>query len=740
MTRDPKSPRSFSRPFTDLTNLLRSPSTESTPKTKQQQKKEERLKHSSSSPSTSPNTVPSSIPPPPRSTFQEPFSLSDQYLSNEQEPLPVVTTKGTALETVSIPSNEAQPPPHISSTMVQGTGDVEVEKLSFISEREEEEEEEEEGFEDEDQVEESFVTAIEGTFRGQHVVSPQKATTRTSLGNRKEWTDTVEEEEDEEGGGSPTTTTSFDDSSHLSLSHEEEERTTLDTPDTSFPSTPGCSSAVDSPDLDEEESKSGWLTSALANSSTPSKPTTRPRFVEVVETCPTPEHAIEYHQHTLARDLEEEEEGENDSPTKNRRSFAGTRSGEEEEAKRRRRLFKSEELRHSYYDDAEDDDDAEADVDSIHPTRHFNLTTRYRAPCPPEPYSLLQERSPRSRQSTFASSASTTTSRCPRSPRGDLFPTISATELVVTSLLSSRSLASQIPSPSQASPPRPLRTDNKAQNRVSSYSSNYFDPSCPRNDDPSLPRPIPPSPLKHTRPLSQILHSSPLPLPPSNQISTTTPTHHRPIVVPSLHPKTSSQSLFTYDLSHLPAPRTPLEKPFTVEWKDLLRPSWGLGGGKGSGKYGDRFGAVERKSTDVKSRRRRRSSASLLGVIREGEGEETGSTDTRRVDTPIPESLRRGSDRMRRSGSVRRSLSRWTGFGSSFDLEGINEEDTGVESTGRAREGHEKVRRSQSIRKSLSRSFSSTFSITGRVRGRKRDGERERENENLEQWVNVVIT
>lgn len=65
-------------------------------------------------------------------------------------------------------------------------------------------------------------------------------------------------------------------------------------------------------------------------------------------------------------------------------------------------------------------------------------------------------------------------------------------------------------------------------------------------------------PLQHLRPLrqSEILE------PPQSS------PHQR-----ELRAKVSESSLYTWDLAHLPAPRTPREKPFRVGLKDLLLPS-----------------------------------------------------------------------------------------------------------------------------------------------------------------------
>lgn len=63
----------------------------------------------------------------------------------------------------------------------------------------------------------------------------------------------------------------------------------------------------------------------------------------------------------------------------------------------------------------------------------------------------------------------------------------------------------------------------------------------------------------------------------------------------SLRQQISVATLLTHDLSHLPAPNTPRERPYRVSLRDVLAPSFALGGGRGSGRFGDRWGPVERK-------------------------------------------------------------------------------------------------------------------------------------------------
>ncbi|BGP47135.1 hypothetical protein JCM10450v2_002987 [Rhodotorula kratochvilovae] len=77
----------------------------------------------------------------------------------------------------------------------------------------------------------------------------------------------------------------------------------------------------------------------------------------------------------------------------------------------------------------------------------------------------------------------------------------------------------------------------------------------------------------------------------------------------------SHSTLYSYDLAHLPAPHTPREAPYRVSWKAVLAPTVCLGGGRGSGRYGDVWGAVERRKEDD-GRRERRRSAPLEGLRR----------------------------------------------------------------------------------------------------------------------------
>lgn len=222
--------------------------------------------------------------------------------------------------------------------------------------------------------------------------------------------------------------------------------------------------------------------------------------------------------------------------------------------------------------------------------------------------------------------------------------------------------------------------------------------------------------------------------------------------------KSSTSTLCTYDLSHLPAPRTPLERPYTVEWLDVLKPSRYLGGGRASGKFGDVTGPVERKREDDYGRRfssslsRRSLSRSFLsslttkGTNRCGDddawddgSEDVGENKKERVDTPVP---RRSSLPVGRSQSFRESLSslanRLGGGGSVV--------------TTRSRRRHEldRVDRDEELRerqidemkprtrRSITRSLSM---LTHRSSSglRERDRRVEAEPERLEEWVRIVV-
>ncbi|GAA6004928.1 hypothetical protein JCM11491_002280 [Sporobolomyces phaffii] len=705
-------------PFTDLSNLLRSPSTSKKPLERDAQ-------HSSEHSSASPNSTK------PLSAFHEQFASSFSYSDDSLPPTSASShvppqTSSLALNSISIssrpvsfdnPDDDSEEHFEYLSDEHSVTGggrmywqprnrecspvleEQEAESSSFFSahqtfdmspprtqrytrytEAGTRAEEPSESVETHGDADDSFVTA-----RGFVGESPVKARESREEHQRAQWEgaeeDQEEDEEDYRQQDSPTT--SFASSSRNGGA--------IDTPDTSFPSTPGEDSRGDC----QEDGASAWL------SSTPSKnnlatiaasppepsltPPKVPRFVEVVETCPTPEQAEIEEQRRLVEEADL-------SPLKKR--TAGTT----DEARRRRSLFKTSELGYGYYDEGGGHDDNEGATEDLEeylrtayrarevgrasytsPTAsHLDLHRSY-AP------SLVQPEEP-------SSTASTPRARSRQSTRTDLFPTVSAAELVVASLLSSRSLASQVPS-------QPTTSGLAHMSHRHSFYSNYYDPSLPFDSPPRAP-----SPLKHVRPLSYS-HSQPQSNP-SRSRQTTTTTARRSALVP----KTSTSTLFTYDLSHLPAPDTPLEQPYRVKFLDVLKPSGYLGGGRGSGKFGDRWGAVERKGPPRRS---------LSGI--------RGESD--RADTPFS-TTSTSSVFGGRKGSIRRSLSRWTNRTSSQDLAAV----------GRAAEsddaGEGGLKPSRSIRRSLSRSLSA-FSVTGR---RRRRGEAEAKgNENLDQWVSVVV-
>jgi hypothetical protein len=78
---------------------------------------------------------------------------------------------------------------------------------------------------------------------------------------------------------------------------------------------------------------------------------------------------------------------------------------------------------------------------------------------------------------------------------------------------------------------------------------------------------------------------------------------------PPLRAQPSTTTLFSWDLAHLPAPDAPREKPYRVSWRSVLLPTRYLGGGRGSGRYGDQWGPVERKTKAATAAARASSSA-----------------------------------------------------------------------------------------------------------------------------------
>lgn len=221
-----------------------------------------------------------------------------------------------------------------------------------------------------------------------------------------------------------------------------------------------------------------------------------------------------------------------------------------------------------------------------------------------------------------------TFTRRPREPRPSVyldaeddlpFPSISPSELV-SSLLAypnasgSTSHLPEAPPPAVSLPsaPRHIRPIHSPSVSPLPPSTSYF-PSHTHSHAP-LPRSVStpsPHPFSRLVPLSQ------------------QPTSLHPI----LRAQASSSTLLSYDMAHLPAPRTPRERPYQVSMARLLLPTAFLGGGKGSGRYGDLGGAIERKKEvcgrpeTVGEKRRSLSGMSLSGLA---VGRSGGSRSERR--------------------------------------------------------------------------------------------------------------
>ncbi|GAA5983878.1 hypothetical protein JCM5350_007584 [Sporobolomyces pararoseus] len=725
MKRDtkPKISRAISLPFTDLANLL---SRSRSNKNKKGKKKEKKI------------VVP-------HSTFREEFSSTEQQPRLRPQPL----------ESPSLFAN------YSFERVSDLKEEEEEESFEYLSNNDDDEEvisshqrrkriggrgghhrecstvlEESSSLENGEEGEVSFFSTHQTFEEGESFVTARDhqvllSSIDTSSRRQPPQFEDAEEEEEEDSPNS----SSFESSTH----HREEG---VSTPDTSFPSTPGID--------DDEKSLYRSLASStplkgnlrqqeqdLVNFNfTPPKPP--PRFLEVVETCPTPEHQHQ-HQHqgseqvtAVAVNSGEEQGREEDQEVQTIESSPLTKRRDPSESTRRRSLLKSSTLEsYAPYYHEEGEQEVAKSWKYVSPTNSILELNRSRTP------SLIGLGPQQQEQKTQIDSSTPTTPRKDRhrrcehsrestsgsTGRTDLFPTISATELVVASLLSSESIVSTVRQQQQVGDPR----------RYSSNSSYCFDPTN---------SPPPPPPLTRTRPLSQPFHHHR-----SNRYSPNSQSQfqshsHSHSHSPLLLPKASSTTLYTYDLSHLPAPQTPLEKPYRVDWKDLLKPSTCLGGGKGSGKFGDRYGAVERKNqalSSSSSRDRRRSSLLRPHLTVGEEDIEEDDQEARRVDTPIPGSTKR-------EGSIRRSLSRL----SIRIKKGISILDRVVQEEGEEKEEDteivEKVKRSKSIRTSLSRSLSTTFSISGRQRNRRREEEKEEilgrrsSREKLDQWINVVVT
>ncbi|KAJ8294505.1 hypothetical protein OF846_002345 [Rhodotorula toruloides] len=221
-------------------------------------------------------------------------------------------------------------------------------------------------------------------------------------------------------------------------------------------------------------------------------------------------------------------------------------------------------------------------------------------------------------------------------------------------------------------------------------------PAPPAEDPSTLPAP------RHVRPHHARERSgAQSPAPFSDLVSPTTAQSRRDFSTsqPFLRAQQSNSTLFSWDLAHLPAPRTPRERPFRVRTSALFLPTSFLGGGKGTGLYGDVCGAVERKVEEPKKKERRRSmpfSSSLasLSAVFSGDSERSarrnsgfGIRSASVAGHAIPEDavdarpwtpslapqvdefavlaaekdvVPPKSDRLKRSTSLRRSLNRWT--------------------------------------------------------------------------------
>ncbi|BGP31134.1 hypothetical protein JCM10296v2_002898 [Rhodotorula toruloides] len=221
-------------------------------------------------------------------------------------------------------------------------------------------------------------------------------------------------------------------------------------------------------------------------------------------------------------------------------------------------------------------------------------------------------------------------------------------------------------------------------------------PAPPAEDPPTLPAP------RHIRPHHARERSgaqSPAPFSDFVSPMTAQPRRDFSTTQPFLRAQQSNSTLFSWDLAHLPAPCTPRERPYRVRASALLLPTSFLGGGKGTGLYGDVCGAIERKVNDPKKKDRRRSmpfsnSLASLSAVFGGGSERSarrnsgfGIRSTFNAGHAIPEhavdarpwtpslapqvdefavlaaekdAIPSRSEGLKRSTSLRRSFSRWT--------------------------------------------------------------------------------
>ncbi|GAA5889773.1 hypothetical protein JCM8208_001127 [Rhodotorula glutinis] len=136
-------------------------------------------------------------------------------------------------------------------------------------------------------------------------------------------------------------------------------------------------------------------------------------------------------------------------------------------------------------------------------------------------------------------------------------------------------------------------------------------------------------PLRHVRPVSTpglddayaLRRSSASPAPFSSLLDPRHlphPSYGAPTPrLPAPRHQPSTSTLLTYDLSHLPAPNSPRERPYRVSWTDVVRPSAFVRAGRGSGRCGDVWGAVERRAEEPREGARGRAGATSRS---EGDG------------------------------------------------------------------------------------------------------------------------
>lgn len=469
-------------------------------------------------------------------------------------------------------------------------------------------------------------------------------------------------ETEDELSGSEDDYEDADDSSEfaepVSPSFEDESAGAISTPNTSLPHT--------SPD--RYDSGSPWTSSPNAkgntasqqdgypfpHSSTPPRPPVA-HFVELIETCPTPP------------------------------SSAAVAAEE-----RRRSLLVASGLGN----DCEEDSDGEDSTrpSSVTPRSPSRIRSRSRSPYQlgsraASPDSLDEEKQAEIVEPPIKSYPPSlypdeahfdTYTRRPRHPRASVYRSdeedpLPFSELTSTSLVNS------------------LLALRQPHNDSSSHI-----PAAPLEDPSTFPAP------RHVRPhhaRERLGAQSPAPFSDLVSPSTTEPRRDFSTSQPFLRAQQSNSTLFSWDLAHLPAPRTPRERPYRVRTSALFLPTSFLGGGKGTGLYGDVCGAVERKVEEPKKKERRRSLpfsnslASLSAVFHGGSERATrrnsgfGISSRSIAEHAIPEdavdarpwtpsiapqvdefavlaaekdAVPPRSEGLKRSTSLRRSLSRWT--------------------------------------------------------------------------------